>query len=107
MTKAIKGRRARPPLNQAIQETLKGNTEKAKEYKTAALLVIYQSPDLAVGDRRRVADAIEAELKEIAGGGQGLVGNKVRSLDEIVKSRAPKSKAARNLPLTYAEIMGS
>src|SRR5260370_27282749 len=54
------------PLNQAIRETLQGNADKAKEYKTAALLVIFQSPDLAVGDSRRVADAIEAELADIA-----------------------------------------
>jgi hypothetical protein len=96
------------PLNQAIEETLKRNFDKANEYKTAALLVIFQSPDLAVGDRRRVADAIEAELKEIAGGAQQLVGGKPRSLDDIMKARAPKAKAGGNLPpLTYAEIVGA
>jgi hypothetical protein len=95
------------PLNQAIRETLQGNADKAKEYKTAALLVIFQSPDLAVGDRRRVADAIEAELAEIAGRGQGAVPYEPRSLGDIVKARAvPMAKAQNKPPLSFAEIMG-
>jgi len=95
------------PLNQAIKETLLRNFDKAKEYKTAALLVIYQSPDLAVGDRRRVADAIEAELKEIAGGAHNLVAGRPRSLDEIVKAHAVRAQAQYLPPLTFAEIMGT
>lgn len=90
------------PLNQAIQATLEGDAEKAKQYKTAALLVIWQSPDLAVGDRRRVADAIEAELAELGGQGRGAVGEEIRSLAEIVQARAPKAKHGDEL--TFSEI---
>ncbi|CCE07228.1 hypothetical protein BRAS3843_2000014 [Bradyrhizobium sp. STM 3843] len=91
------------PLNQAIQATLEGDAEKAKQYKTAALLVIWQSPDLAVGDRRRVADAIEAELAELGGSGRGAVGAQMRSLAQIVEARAPKAK--RRDELTFSEIV--
>ena len=76
------------PLNQAIQATIQGETEKAEGYKKAALLVIWQSPDLAVQDRRRVADAIEAELADVAGQPHGAEGAPVRSLEEIMKARA-------------------
>lgn len=93
------------PLNQAIKETLQGNAEKAKEYKIAALLVIFQSPDLAVGDRRRVADAIEAELAEIGGRGLNAAPFEPRSLDDIVKARG--SKARGLAPLTFEEIIRS
>jgi len=55
------------PLNQAIQATIQGEADKADGYKKAALLVIWQSPNLAVQDRRRVADAIEADLADVAG----------------------------------------
>jgi hypothetical protein len=90
------------PLNQAIQATLEGDAEKAKQYKTAALLVIWQSPDLAVADRRRVADAIMAELAAIADGGHGGAPAEMRTLDEIMKARASKAQGPE---LTFSEIV--
>jgi hypothetical protein len=93
------------PLNQAIQATVEGNAQKAKEYKTAALLVVWQSPDLAVQDRRRVADAIEAELAHI-GGARQLVGGKMPTLTDIMERRAASvQQALRDPELTFAEIL--
>jgi hypothetical protein len=94
------------PLNQAIQATIKGNQAEADGYKKTALLVIWQSPDLAVQDRRRVADAIEAELAEVAGQPLGAEAAAVRSLDEIMKARAMPVTEAGGPQLTLEEILG-
>jgi hypothetical protein len=93
------------PLNQAIKATVEGDAEKAKQYLTATLAVIWQSPDLAVYDRRRVADAIKAELVDIAAQPRGLVAAAPRSLDEIVKSRVTPTEARKRGPLTFAEVV--
>ena len=98
------------PLNQAIQATILGETDKADGYKKAALLVIWQSPDLAVQDRRRVADAIEAELADVAGQPLGAEPAEVRSLEEIMKVRGmPVREAVYSdaTELTLDEILGS
>ena len=93
------------PFNQAIKSTVEGDEEKAKQYLTAALAVIWQSPDLAVYDRRRVADAIKAELADIAGQPRGAVPAALRSLNDIVKSRVSPTEARKRGPLTFAEIV--
>lgn len=94
------------PLNQAIRAILEGNADTAKQYKTAALLVVWQSPDLAVQDRRRVAKAIEDELADIARQGRGAVGTQVRSLQEIMAARAiTVAQALRESELTAKEIL--
>jgi len=95
------------PLNQAIQATIQDGPEKADGYKKAALLVIWQSPDLAVQDRRRVADAIEAELAEVAGQARGAVPAEVRSLEEIMKARAAPALHRDAPELTLDEILAS
>ena len=95
------------PLNQAIQATVKGDDETAKGCLTAALLVIWQSPDLAVKDRRRVADAIKAELADVAGQPHGSVPAEVRTLPEIMQMRAMSVQQALAEPeLSLAEILG-
>jgi hypothetical protein len=95
------------PLNQAIQATVEGDQAKADGYKKAALLVIWQSPDLAVQDRRRVADAIQAELADVAGQPHGAAPVAVRSLEEIMNARAmPATKAMHEPVLTLDEILG-
>jgi hypothetical protein len=99
------------PLNQAIQATIKkgpGDAD-AEGYKKAALLVIWQSPDLAVQDRRRVADAIEAELADVAGQAHGAEPAAVRSLEDIMKARAMPASGALysdGPELTLDEILG-
>jgi hypothetical protein len=96
------------PLSQAIRATVEGEAEKAKQYKTAALLVVWQSPDLAVQDRRRVAKAIEDELAEIAGQPRGALGVQLRSLEDIMNARAmPVAQALREPDLTATEILQS
>lgn len=93
------------PLNQAIQATIRGDEEGAKGCVTAALLVVWQSPDLAVRDRRRVADAIKAELEEVAGKPHGAVPEEVLSLNQIMEKHA-KPVAEGEPELTLAEILG-
>jgi hypothetical protein len=93
------------PLNQAIKATVEGDEEKAKQYLTAALAVIWQSPDLAVSDRRRVADAVKAELADIAGQPRGATSAVPRSLDDIVKSRVTSIEARIRGPLAFAEVI--
>ena len=93
------------PLNQAIKSTVEGDEEKAKQYLTATLAVIWQSPDLAVYDRRRVADAIKAELADVAGQPRGAVPPERRTLDDIVKSRVSVAEARSRGPLTFAEVI--
>lgn len=95
------------PLNQAITATIEGDAEKADGYLKAALLVIWQSPDLAVQDRRRVADAIRAELAEVSGQPHGSAPQEIRDLESIMRTRAmPSHKASLEPALTLKEILG-
>jgi len=94
------------PLNQAIQATLQGQAETAKGYLTAALLIIWQSPDLAVKDRRRVADAIKAELAEVANQPNQAVASDLPTLDSIMLRHARSPNIAFHEPdLTLEEIL--
>jgi hypothetical protein len=63
------------PLNKAAEALLKGETESAKAYKSAALVAAYQSPDLAVADKRRVIQAIKDELSALESSALGATGN--------------------------------
>jgi hypothetical protein len=93
------------PLNQAIDATVRGEQEKAKQYLTATLAVIWQSPDLAVQDRRRVADAIKAELAVIAGEPLGAVNQERRSLEDIVKARVTVAEARKAGALHFSDVL--
>lgn len=83
-----------------------GKTDDADGYTKAALLAVWQSPDLAPQDRRRVIEAIKAELAEVAGGGHGAVAAESKDPNVIMKSRAMSLlEAHRQPPLTYQEII--
>ena len=81
------------------------NTVKAAAYRTVALAAAWQSPDLAQLDRRRVVQAIKAELAELADEGAGAVGGEARTLGEIVSARAMRREQADALgELTADEV---
>ncbi len=93
------------PLHQAIMSLSQGETAKAAAYKAVALATAWQSPDLAVYDRRRVVDAIKEELAQIEGGGLGAVGDEVRDLNAIMAARAiPIEQSAALGELTADEV---
>jgi hypothetical protein len=93
------------PLQQAIMAFSQGETARATAYKTVALATAWQSPDLAVYDRRRVVDAIKEELAQIEGGGLGAVGEEVRDLNAIMAARAmPIEQSAALGELTADEV---
>ena len=93
------------PLQQAIMALSQGETVKATAYKTVALATAWQSPDLAVYDRRRVVNAIKEELAQIEGGGLGAVGDEVRDLNAIMAARAiPIEQSAALGELTADEV---
>lgn len=75
----------------------------AKGCLTTALLVVWQSPDLAVKDRRRVAEAIKAELEEVAGKPHGAIPEEVLSLGQIMEKYG-KLVGEGEPELTLAEI---
>ena len=93
-------------MNTAIEAGLKGKTQELEDAH-AALTAAWQSPDLAPQDKRRVVDAIKAEIADAPGGAHGVVGYKPRALREVVKHRGGSLQdALRQPPLTRAEVMG-
>ena len=97
------------PLSTAGQALLEAppNTVKANAYRTVALAAAWQSPDLAQLDRRRVVQAIKAELRELADEDAGAVGGAERTLGEIVSARAMRREQADALgELTADEVFG-
>ncbi len=97
------------PLSTAGQALLEAppNTAKANAYRMVALAAAWQSPDLAQLDRRRVVEAIKAELRELADEGAGAVGGAERTLGEIVSARAMRREQAAALgELTAEEVFG-
>jgi hypothetical protein len=95
------------PLSVAGQALLEAppNTVKADAYRTVALAAAWQSPDLAQLDRRRVVQAIKAELAALADEGAGAVGGEARTLGEIVSARAMRREQADALgELTADEV---
>ncbi len=95
------------PLNLAIQALSDSppNEAKAAAYKTVALAAAWQSPDLVQKDRRRVVEAIKAELAEIEEQGLGAVGGGWRDLDEIFAARAMSREQADALgELTASQV---
>jgi hypothetical protein len=93
------------PMNKAIEAMTSGESEKADAFKRVALATALQSPDLALYDRRRVAQAIKDELSEIGALGLGAVGGESRGLADIVIARAmPMEVAAARGEMTFAEL---
>jgi hypothetical protein len=81
---------------------------RAAAYRTVALAATWKSPDLAKKDRRRVVQAIKAELAEIADEGSNAVDvTGVRGLREIVLARAMSRDQSDALgDLTADEVFG-
>ena len=95
------------PLTTAGQALLETppNTVKAAAYRTVALAAAWQSADLAQLDRRRVVEAIKAELAALAGEPDRAVGRRPRTLDEIVSARAMRRERSDALgELTAEEV---
>jgi hypothetical protein len=86
------------PLEKAIEALLKGQEKEADAFRVTAITAAWQSPDLAVGDRRRVVQAIKAELEAVMNEGTQAVGVESRSLGDIVASRAMATEIANKLP---------
>jgi hypothetical protein len=93
------------PLEKAKEALLGGDDEKAESYRRVALMAAFASPDLAVHDRRRVAQAIKAELAELADAGHGAVPAGPRDMNALME-RAPRVEEAMALgELSLAELM--
>lgn len=95
------------PLTTAGQALLEAppNTPKANAYRTVALAAAWQSSDLAQLDRRRVVEAIKAELAQLADEPDKAVGGSLRPLDEIVSARAMRREQSDALgELTADEV---
>jgi hypothetical protein len=94
------------PLGKAVEALLKGDDKEAEAFRVTAITAAWQSDDLAVGDRRRVVQAIKAELDAVAKEGRQAVGDEVRSLADIVKVHAISAELANRLmPITLEEAL--
>jgi hypothetical protein len=98
------------PLNKSIEALLLGEDEKASAFRKAAIATAFQSPDLAVFDRRRVVQAIKDELDVVAKEGRGAVGVERggdEALDQLMQARAmPMNVAAAKGAITAEEAFG-
>lgn len=93
-------------INKAIEALAGGENDKYKAHRNAALFTAFTSPDLTVADRRRVVEAIKAELAAVEGGGLNLTAA-TRSLNDIVATRAMSPvKAAALGEMTVEELFG-
>lgn len=94
-------------MQQAVVALSQGDEERARAHRAAALAAAWQSPDLALHDRRRVVVAIKEELAAVQSEGFGAVGGAVRSLDDVMSSRAmPLAQATALGELTAEEVFG-
>jgi hypothetical protein len=95
------------PLNKAIEAIINEETEKADAYRKVALATALTSPDLAVFDRRRVAQAIKDELTSVEALGKGAQISAERDLKEIVQTRAidMETSASRG-EMSFEELFG-
>jgi hypothetical protein len=98
------------PLSQALAALARipPDVPGAQAYQNAALATALQSPDLAELDRRRVVDAIKAEISDVQARGLGAVGDEMRDLNAIMAARAiSRERSAALGRLTSAEVFGS
>jgi hypothetical protein len=86
------------PTDNAVQAWLKGNEEEAKAFTVTALTAAYRSADLAVHDRRRVIQAINAELQQIQDQGLGLQQDENSDLNFMMDRQAIEINKALQLP---------
>lgn len=94
------------PIDNAVQAWLKGNEEEAKAYTVTALTTAYRSADLAVHDRRRVIQAIKAELQQIRIQGLGLQQDENSDLNFMMDRQAIDINRALHMPpITLTEAL--
>lgn len=95
------------PVDSAIQALLRRNQAEADAYALIALTAAYQSPDLAVPDRRRVVEAIKEELEQVQTSGLGIHGDEDTDLNHIMEKRANDlSRVIHMPPLSFDEALG-
>lgn len=94
------------PIDNAVQAWLKGNEEEAKAFTVTALTAAYRSADLAVHDRRRVIQAIKAELQQIQEPGLGLAADENSDLNYMMERQAIDLRRSMQLePITFREAL--
>jgi hypothetical protein len=94
------------PIDFAVQAWLKGNEEEAKAFTVTALTAAYRSADLAVHDRRRVIQAIKAELQQIQDQGLGIRQDENSDLNNMMDRQAIDLKKALQMPpITITEAL--
>jgi len=83
-------------INAAKKAYLRRRDDEGDEYRAAALVAVYDSPDLSEVDRARVEQAIRDELEPFRQPGRGAIGEEKRetSLDSIMKGARSWREAA-------------
>ncbi|WP_143198844.1 hypothetical protein [Bradyrhizobium sp. NAS80.1] len=93
-------------LRDISEALLKGEDKEAEAFRVMTITAAWQSDDLAVGDRRRVVQAIKAELEAVTKEGKQAVGDEARSLADIVKVHAMSPEMANKLlPISLEEAL--
>src|SRR5262249_55565535 len=93
-------------LGKATEAILKGEEKEAEAFRVAAITAAWRSDDFAVGDRRRIVQAIKGELEAVQAEGKHAVGDEPRSLAEIIKLHAMDVELANKLPpITLEEAL--
>jgi len=98
------------PLNKAIEAMLRGDVEQADAYRKVTLATVFQSPDLAIYDRRRVAEAIKKELSHIEAAAQNTTTTAMLGSTPAPAPAAPRTltsiMAAHAMPTEQAATLG-
>lgn len=91
-------------LRAAKKAYVQRKPDEAEQYRTAALVAAFESPDLSEADRRRVTDAITHELDEVAEryAGRGAVA----ASDEDTEVDLNAIMKVRAMPLVKARALG-
>lgn len=91
---------ADPP---AAKKAYLKKSDEGDDYRAAALVAVYDSPDLTEVDRARVEQAIRDELEPFRQGGHGLRSDlsTTRDLDAIMKDAPSWTEMAGKLASKY------
>ncbi len=90
-------------LTAAKKAYLKKKSDEGDDYRAAALVAVYDSPDLTEVDRARVEQAIRDELEPFRQGGQGLRSDlsTTRDLNAMMKDAPTWTEMAGKLAARY------